>query len=151
MIQLVKGIWIGDSADEAVADLSAPGITAILNVAQDLQCTRGWLHEVEYAQVGLIDGPGNEVGAYSAAVITLDYLTKRHKNVLVCCHTGGRALAVTIMYINMVSGCWRGWVDWIALLTERIDDTLPMVNNIHVIAFSKLNWDAMVKIAGVKQ
>lgn len=116
------GIWIGDS--EAEAKVS---VDAILNVAQDLRPTRGW-PKVETMQVGLIDGPGNEPSAYVAAVLALHSLLKRH-NVLVCCHSGSRALAVVLMYLCASTD--RNWENWLCALQELVDVALPEVHIAH--------------------
>lgn len=123
------GIWIGDSTAETKAHVSA-----ILNVAQDLAPTRGWA-KVEVMHVGLIDGPGNEIAAYCSAVLALHALLKKH-NVLVCCHSGGRALAVVLMHLCLTSG--RSWENWLIALQERIDGALPEVNSAHRDAFDKV-------------
>ena len=116
------GLWIGNSESE----MQAPG-GAVLNVAQDLPSYRGW-PSTEAMHVGLIDGPGNEISAYCAAVLALDALLHRH-NVLVHCHTGGRSLAVVLLYLCATSD--RSWVSWLGALEERVDSELPPVNRIH--------------------
>lgn len=129
--------------DEIGADLAGGDVEAVLNVAQDLHSTRGWFCGVEAAHVGLIDGPGNEPAAYYAAVLALHMLLKRH-NVLVCCHSGGRALAVAVMYMQAM---WvrRGWDEWVTVLTERIGTDLPLVNEVHRRAFEDLRWELLVE------
>jgi hypothetical protein len=145
MIRLTDNLWIGDSADEERADLAAAKIGVVLNVAQDLHGTRGWLYGIEYAQVGLIDGPGNPLAAYHAAVLALAVLLKRGR-VLLCCHTGGRALAVAIMYLHLTSG--RGWDSWLASLRERVDSDLPELHEAHRAAFDRMNWQLLTSAMG---
>lgn len=131
MIKITDSIWIGNSMDEWRGDLRIANVQAILNVAQDLQCTRGWRTGTEYMQVGLIDGPGNPECAYHAAVLALAALVKR-SNVLVCCHSGGRALAVVLMYLRASNGDYkRTWEEWLSLLKERIEGDLPDVRPEH--------------------
>ena len=137
MIRLTDDIWIGDSADEQVADVESSSILAILNVAQDMHSTRGWRDGVESAHAGLIDGPGNTLSAYYAAVLMLHSLVERRR-VLVCCHSGGRALAVTAMYMNLTAD--RDWDELISVLRERVDPELPEVNPAHRGAFDEMNW-----------
>ena len=137
MIRLTDRLWIGDSADEEHGDLTIDHIGAVLNVAQDLQGTVGWANGVEYAQVGLIDGPGNTLEGYYAAVLALASLVRRHK-VLVFDHTGGRVLAVSLMYLNLTAR-W-GWDGWMKILSERVEGELPKSNQVHKDAFNKLNW-----------
>ena len=138
MFHLNEHIWIGGSQDERSADLGAAGIGAILNVAQDLQCTRGWGSGIEYAQVGIVDGPGNTPVTYHAAVLTLASLLKRHHQVLVCCHDGCRSMAVVLAYMQLMAS--RGWDGWIEIIKERVDEALPIPNNIHRVAFDGMNW-----------
>lgn len=122
------GVWIGCSADENQGDLDKPDIGAILNVAQDYDSTRGWKHGFESMRVGLVDGPGNELCAYIAAVLALHALCKRH-NALVCCHTGSRSLAVTLMYVQALTAA--PWDRALQAFTEKVDDELPAVKDVH--------------------
>lgn len=133
MIQVTKNIWIGDSVDEIGAKVGA-----ILNVAIDLPPTRGWGQKIDYLHVGLVDGPGNLPVAYCAAVLALQTLHESHDQVLVCCHSGGRSLAVVLMYMHLVARC--GWMETIEMVQERIEDKLPEVNPAHQKAFHKINW-----------
>lgn len=146
MIRLTDHIWLGHATDEGNADLEAEGVTAILNVAQDLQATRGWKNGIEYAHVGLIDGPGNPLSAYCAAVLALDSLLKRNDQVLVCCHAGSRSLAVILMHLNLAGR--NGWDGCLDILRERVDWTLPTPHAAHRAAFDKLNWRFLSSIIG---
>lgn len=137
MIQVDAGLWVGDSHDGDRADESDVSFGAVLCVAQDLEGLVGWGLGIEYMQVGLIDGPGNVMAAYHAAVLALVVLMRRHEVVLVYCHTGGRALAVAIMYLCLTG--WRGWGWWENALRENNDD-LPQVHEAHRAAFDKINW-----------
>ena len=140
------GIWIGDSTDEASVHLDSVDIGAILNVAQDMVTTRDWSQGVESMHVGLIDGPGNEVAAYCSAVLALHALLKRH-NTLVCCHVGGRALAVAIMYLNAAEGApYKAWDHWLAMLGERVDQELPTPNDVHRNRYVSVDWHSLTTI-----
>ena len=147
MIKVAENVWIGNSHDESQSNLQALKITGVLNVAQDLHSTRGWLHGIEYCQVGLIDGPGNLLSAYCAAALALDVLARRRPT-LVCCHSAGRSLAVAIMYLNLVT--YRGWDEWLEILHERIDCPLPQVHSAHKEAFGKINWKSLGKDMGIQ-
>lgn len=137
-------IWIGDSGDEVNSlQMSDAGIGATLNVAQDMHSRHGWWNGVEAMHVGLIDGPGNEDAAYCAAVLALHALLKRH-NVLVFCHSGGRALAVAVMYLRACGG--RDWDWWLGMLSERGDVSLPSVNQVHRDAFEQLDWKLLSRL-----
>ena len=149
MIEITERIWIGVAKDEREVDLAKLGIAAILNVAQDMQGTRGWAWRFEAAHVGLIDGPGNPLFAYSAAILTLHLLLDRHEKVLVFCHNGGRSLAVALMYLIIRKGktsshptFFNYWVTWDAMLEEisiLANGPLPRINAAHKEAFEKLS------------
>lgn len=120
MILLSDKLSLGNSSDEENAH-KITGVTAILNVAVDMPRVQD-SEDIEYAHVGLIDGPGNVIAAYSAAVLTLSMLLKRHENshVLVCCHDGySRSLAVVLIYMILKAGRISShptfpnyWVSW---------------------------------------
>lgn len=134
-------IYVGNSTDEQTAE-----VTSILNVAQDLISTRGWDDGIESMHVGLIDGPGNELSTYCSAVLALHALLRRH-NVLVCCHTGGRAIMVAMMYLHVSNYLQdRGWCDWWYILQERIEEPLPTPNQVHIEAFDKIDWKLLSKL-----
>ena len=145
MIQITDRIWIGNSKDEQLLQFDNHPNIAILNVAQDLQGTKGWKNKIEYMQVGLIDGPGNEPVGYYTAVLALATLLKRSK-VIVCCHSGSRSLAVVIMYRDVVAGHgWPGdwrptWDGWYVRLCAETGVTLPVPHPAHRDAYDKLDW-----------
>lgn len=144
MIQLADRIWIGDSSTK-LRDIRSAKIGGVMNTAIDLKSSVGW-PEVEYAQVGIIDGPGNPPSAYCAAVLALTALVSRHRTV-VYCHTGGRSLAVVMMYINMtVPYAPIRWDDMMSILSERTDAGLPPVHEAHRSAFEEINWRQLVGI-----
>lgn len=136
MIKLTDNLWVGNSSSTTVANTPLLNIGAVLNVACDLRGEYGW-PDIEYAQVGLIDGPGNPPCAYAAAALTLAMLLDRH-NVLVYCHTGSRAVAVALMYLNMVSN--HGWDEWYTLLCERAGIDLPIPHPAHKTVFDGIDW-----------
>jgi len=134
VIRLTETIWIGDSSDSSLR------FDAVLNVAQDLRGACGW-PDVEYMQVGLIDGPGNPPSAYCAAVLALEALLSRHTRVLVCCHTRARSLAVVMMYLNI--GSEYGWDGLLELLRERVDVDLPVPHEAHRKMFDQIDWQLL--------
>ncbi len=144
MIRITSNLWIGTSADGWYLgnQLGARHIGAVLNVAHDLWLPRGW-PDAECMQVGLIDGPGNPLYLYVAAILSLSSLLKRHET-LVCCHGGERSLVVAIMYLNACGpDCNRTWNEWMSVLSERMDEgqTLPSpVHPAHQMAFDRINW-----------
>lgn len=135
MIRLAERLWIG-SADTSWRDYRSVKIAAILNVAHDLKGVVGW-PDVEYTQVGLIDGPGNALSTYYAAVLSLHGLIKRHRT-LVICHECSRSMAVAAMYLNIGAG--YNWKALITLLLERLDTDLPVPHEAHREAFDKMDW-----------
>lgn len=139
------GLWIGNAVDERCADRVVFNIGGVLNVAQDLVATQSWWSGIEYMQVGLVDGPGNEPAVYASAVLALHALLRRH-NTLVCCHGGGRSLAVAVMYMNVSVD--RSWGRWMELLSERVDTDLPEVNEVHKEAFTILDWYSLKRVIG---
>lgn len=144
MIMLADNLYIGGATDTIEVDQRRIG--AILNVAQDLRSGIGW-PDFEYMQVGLIDGPGNSVCAYSAAVLALNTLTSKY-GTLVFCHEGGRSTAVSIMYMEFLFN--RGWDRWVEMLSERAGIDLPVPHKAHRAAFDKMNWKSLRKVVGVE-
>lgn len=138
MMKFADNLWVGNSRDEQTAD-----VDAVLNVAKDLAPTRGW-PKVDYMHVGLVDGPGNPLSAYCAAVLALATLMRTGKRVLVNCHEGrSRSVSVAIMYLALVANC-RSWDDQVAVLRERIDSELPVPHPAHREAFDSIDWTSIL-------
>ncbi len=135
VLKITDRLWVGDSRDERTAKMDA-----VLNVAKDLRPTRGW-PVVEYYHVGLVDGPGNRLSTYCAAVMVLSAMSDDDKHVLVCCHDGrSRSMAVAMMYLGME---WAAeWDGIVAQLSERFDD-LPEPHEAHKAAFDRINFGAL--------
>jgi hypothetical protein len=143
-------IWLGDSHDAMHADLKVDGITAILNVACDLEGKRGWSKGIEYAQCGLMDGPGNNMASYYAAVMMLASLVRAGKRTLVHCHKGqSRSPAVVIMYLHLEHR--RGWDYWrkmIADLRPKMNEEGQFPHLEHRKAFDRMNWRLLSSVIG---
>ena len=100
-------IAIGNRHEAAdIEMLQANGITAVLNVAYDLDIrlpsldSSPYRFAIEYHKVGLIDGFGNEATTLAAAVYMLAQILDRHKKVFVHCHAGiSRATTVVSLYL----------------------------------------------------
>jgi hypothetical protein len=133
VIEVTDRIFVGCSSDATCREHM---FDVLLNVARDLQCVLGHDNGLEYAQVGLVDGPGNRPQAYCAAVLALADAC-RHKKTLVYDHNGSRAMAVAVMYLNAVSG--RSWDDWIQIIGERVG-RIPEVHEAHKKAFENMKW-----------
>jgi len=140
---VTSDLWVGDSNDERYADLATARVLGVLNVAHDMQCSRGWEYGLEYMQVGLVDGPGNSLVTYRAAILALVSMLERH-TVLVCCHTGGRAMAVALMYARLTSD-W-GWDEPLQFLRERVDEKIPAPHEAHRTAFDAIDWPNLRKM-----
>lgn len=160
MIQVADRLWIGYSSDVEHGNLT--GITALLNVAWDLKYHKfdpehkeqeRVVQACEYAQVGLVDGPGNLLSSYCSAVLTLRMLLDRHDGVLVYDHDGGRALVVTMMYLNLIEGkyrpdslSWSHWLTWderLVWIEERIKLKLSQRHKAHIEAFNKIPYGVL--------
>jgi hypothetical protein len=149
VIKVTDRIWVGNSDDEMSTHVTQLRIGAIINVAHDLQGFRGCNYGIEYAQVGLIDGPGNIQAMYCASILTLHGMLDRHPQVMIYCHDGGRALAVVLMYLILRRGktsshptFFNYWTSWDRMI-EEIDSfvapmTLPSINESHKKAFEEL-------------
>lgn len=100
-------IAIGNRREaEDLSSLQEMGITAVLNVAWDLDISYGpgdggaHTFPMEYHKVGLIDGEGNEPATLLAAALVLSQLLRRHKRVFVHCHAGvSRSPTVVSLYL----------------------------------------------------
>lgn len=159
MIRLTDELWIGVSNDaylekreqivKACNNLKSVGVTAILNVAHDLRCSLGW-PDFECAQVGIVDGPGNEISGYCAAILALVSLRRKHDKVIIYDHDGGRSLAIALMYLNLVSGKqqpvsmflgrWLTWGERLLTVDDSVRSLLPKVHPAHIEAFTKIPY-----------
>ena|ERR1019366_6161963 len=145
MTKITPDIWLGDSKDAESADLKKDGIGAMLNVAHDLQCKRGWSDGIEYAQCGLVDGPGNTMASYHAALLKLCALVCGGRKTLVVDHVaGGRAVAVAIMGLHAMRRMgWAHWLKEIAKALAKVDEqgfSCVEVHPKHKEAFDRINW-----------
>lgn len=146
MIEITPHLWIGSSGDAEHANLSEVGITALLNVAHDLEGKRGHSDGLLYAQCGLMDGPGNVIAVYHAAVLMLSVLRNKTsrdegRKVLVYDHNGSsNAVAAVIMYLHVTRR--MGWEYWLKIIAEKF--AIPVedarVNSAHRDAFNRINW-----------
>lgn len=150
MICVSEKLWVGDSS--APRNAYAVKAKALLNVARDLNGVNAW-PDIEYAQVGLVDGPGNTVALYCAAVLTLVNLLERG-TVIVYDHGGGRALAVVLFYLNLTTPRERdsqstflshrwSWEELLDRVRKRAEIGLPSVHPAHKKVFDKIPWGVM--------
>lgn len=140
MVELAPMLMIGDSKDADHGDLRRHQVSAILCVAHDMQCRRGWTDGIEFAQCGLVDGPGSNIAAYHAAVMKLASLIGGGRKVLVCDHeSGGRAVSVCLMYLNMAKSR-DGWDKWLAAVNRSMGKPDFSPHEAHRSAFNRLNW-----------
>lgn len=149
MIQVARSLLVGSATD---ARTKFVGVEAMLNVAIDLHWWEK-LEEMEYAHVGLIDGPGNEVCDYCAAVLCLKKLMRVYNGVMVYDHDGRRALVISLMYLNLAGGRvrpdpmgwsrWPTWVERCGMVSKSIGRGLPDVSRAHIDAFDKMPWGVL--------
>lgn len=104
MDRILDQIYIGNSSDaEKFEEIKRNGITAILNVAHDLN--RPWDLNVLSLKVGLTDGPCplNRIGL-RVAVDMLSTLVNEGYEILVHCHNGvNRSPFVVAHYLSVVN------------------------------------------------
>lgn len=143
LIEVAKNIWVGDSQDEELIYIKPHLVECVLITAHDMESTSGYDDGVEYMQVGLVDGPGNLLATYHAAVLALVTLTRKGR-VLVCDHDGGRSLAVVIMYLYLI-GDGPSWDECVERLKAR-RGPLPFVHSIHKKAFSLMDWGMLHRV-----
>lgn len=144
MIKITDNLWVGNAIDEQRAK-----VDSILNVANDLHQTRGLPQGIKYHHIGLIDGPGNLMEDYYAAVLALVAMVKLGGNVIICCHEGkSRSMAVALMYVNLIR--MDLWVDWrwhLGVIREKNDADIPEPHPAHMAMFDTLNWKLLKEIA----
>lgn len=134
LTKLSSNLWLGNSWDAEHGNLTQHKIDALLCVAHDLEAKRGWSDGLHYAQCGLVDGPGNSLAAYHAAVLQLVAFWTDKRTVLVYDHTAG-SRAVTVAIMGMHAKNRMGWDHWIA---EIKPTELP--HEAHRQAFDRINW-----------
>merc|ERR1711991_649816 len=131
MNKVAPGLWVGNQhAAGDLATLAKEGITAVLNVAWDLDIAypssaytgnmedfNEHLDNLQYAKVGLVDGDGKPPGSLAAAVLALStFLNPREglddkdkttfpqpvNAVLLHCHSGqSRSVTVAALYLTL--------------------------------------------------
>ncbi len=151
MLKVTDAVYIGNSYDER----KAVGFKGVLNVACDLAPTRDCMDAVEYAHIGLLDGPGNELSDYVSATFALTSLIRRWTRVMVCCHTGGgRSLAVVVMYLTLTGGkrraattAWSYWPTWQEALEGMYEKMtvrpLEEPHAAHAEAYAAMPWGVL--------
>lgn len=153
MTPLTDRIAIGDHYDE-MYEYRKPQQIGILNVACDLP-RRQSSSVIEYMHVGLIDGPGNTIAVYCAAILALDVLLNRRKYVLICCHGSSRPLAVAVMYLTLKGGKvtertflhhWRTWDEVLEGLRKSTEMELPEPHGAHKEAADKIPYGLLEQL-----
>ena len=139
MIKVSSNLWVGNSSDGQSAK-----VDCVLNVARDLHIKRGY-PDIEYMQVGMVDGPGNLLSAYYAAVLSLATMMKSGKKVLVHCHEGkSRSMAVAVMYLRLTIG--MEWDTLLSMIRESNDNDIPEPHSAHKKAFYSIDWEMLAKV-----
>lgn len=137
MVEVAKGLWLGNQNDMENSNLAVENITAMLNVAYDLDCSKERLEDIVYAKVGLQDGPGNWQCLYHAAILMLHGLRSLDHTVLVAGHDVSRCAAVAIMYQHAIRR--MGWYYWLKAF-EKVAERQIDIHEAHLEAFNKINW-----------
>lgn len=135
------------------------GVGGLLCVAPDKSCEWEWPC-VEFMQVGIADGPGNELADYCAAVLALSSLMRKHDLVLVFDHEGKRALAVCIMYLCLARGrrpagggesnnahCWTPWQALMLEVEHKLGSILKL-DKAHISAYDTMPYALLEVIRG---
>lgn len=157
LIEVATNLWIGNSDEEGMIVHHRPMMDAVLITAHDMVPTNDWKDKIEYMHVGLVDGPGNPLAAYHAAVLALVALVKRGEGqkVLICDHDGGRSLAVVIMYLYLL-GEGPSWDEAVDRMMDAEEEQpkphdarcealerLGHKDNAHRKAFFLMDWGMM--------
>lgn len=156
MIQLSTGLWVGTHDDERSPNVEAVKIKAVLNVAQDMAGNRHW-PDMEYTQVGLVDGPGNLVCAYISALLCTVNLIERHGRILIYDHDGTRAIVVGMCYLNLTQGqhrnsptSWGYWPTfdqrWDIILKRKDVVVGGKPDKAHIEAFDRIPWGLLTAL-----
>jgi protein-tyrosine phosphatase len=102
--QITENIFIGNShaALHSRDLLKSLGITAILNVAKDLDNNKLDPQEFSLNKIGLGDGDGNDLEDIGTALQVLQKLLLNGHKVLVHCHEGkSRSVGLVATYIHL--------------------------------------------------
>lgn len=150
MFKITDTLYVGTSDDEKevvlrnkVGKVTHRAVDSVLVVAYDMVHTFDWEDGVEYMQVGLVDGPGNSLAIYHAAVLAMLALLRKG-SVLVCDHDGGRSLAISIMYMYML-GDGPSWDEALERLSSRFTE-LPEPHEVHRKVFFLMDWGMMRRV-----
>jgi protein-tyrosine phosphatase len=93
MTQISERLFIGSKEDQPFSHH-----TCVLSLASDLFVL--YHEKLEYSQIGLIDGPGNQLSMIAVAPCVLRQLLERHESVMLICHGGtGRSGLVAALYM----------------------------------------------------
>lgn len=102
MDKIRDNLFLGSSQDampHRSAQLKEAGITAILNLARDLNDVPIDL-DIHRYHVGIMDGGGNNAIVVACSLVLLGGLLKEGHKVLVHCHEGkSRSAAVIVSYL----------------------------------------------------
>ena len=144
IIRVTDLVWIGESSDldPGAEDRIHPafqGIKVVFNCAADLDTHNLFGDVVEYVHLGLVDGPGNTMADYHAALLKLCGILCKKQRVMVHDHEiGSRTVALVIMALHAMYR--RGWDYWLGIIREKTNksDLTPHLE--HRKAFNRVNW-----------
>ena len=135
VIQVTDDLWIGNNHD--VEYESLVDVNSVLNVASDMIIRRP-VGNITYAHCGIVDGPGNLLATYHAAILMLHTLVSSRGATLVVDHDGTtRSVVISIMYLHSLRR--MGWDHWLGVIQSKCKDDISLHTS-HRTAFNRINW-----------
>lgn len=124
MTKIRQKIYLGHEYDAHMDTVNRCGITAILNVANDLNDPLYPIYKVLTFKIGLSDDKMNSYSTIALAIYTLKYLVDEGHIVLIHCRAGmSRSPHVLALYLSKVENKTYGQVwDEIRKLRPEILD-----------------------------
>lgn len=136
--EITEHVFLGDANTITGGRLQEFGITALLNVAVDLEAInlKGYICD----KVSIVDGP-NPPDLYLAAAGVLSARVDAGNNVLVYCHGGiSRSVAVVLFYLNAADP--QGWDYWLSFIHEK---KWCNPHAAHKQVFESIEWDKLAE------
>lgn len=152
---MTDNLWAGDNYDAEHETKNLKWLKCMLNVSSDMHIKR-IVDGITYAQCGLIDGPGNLLAAYHAAVLMLHNLLSKGPTMVVDPEGTTRPVVIAIMYLHLTQR--MGWDHWLGIIREKykkgftrtvIEDGIEKniqissacaLSDAHKSAFNRTNW-----------
>lgn len=126
-----SNIFLGNASDAMNIDgLRKENIKTVFNVAIDLHHQPPiQQRDISFLKIGLIDGPGNSLSTFAAAVSALSSVQKLQQNILIHCHEGvSRSPTVLAAFLASQAPKIKPWNKLIEDALESIAEKRPRVN-----------------------